>query len=221
VICLLPAVPWHTHNRKQVRSCSEVSAEQDVPVLACGAHSLPVCCCCASQLTPLPRLSIDFSGHRQTYSSSGSYARASSIRRSLDRCSMMPDDAAAMFRSSSWELAEEQVSSSGLVGCASLQLQQQLPTLAVGETTESLGLGELPSGLGFIEDVINETHLLQVRCAGWLCGCCSLLVFTSLEQPPGPRFHPPSLVLFPATQPQCLTACSPAVPQSISGGLAH
>lgn len=124
-----------------------------------------MCCCCAAQLTPLPRLSIDFSGHRQAYSSS-SYARASSIRRSLDRCSMMPDDAVSMFRSSSWELAEEQVSSSGLVGCASLQLQQQLPMLAVGEATESLGLGELPSGLGFIQDVINETHLLQVRIPG-------------------------------------------------------
>jgi hypothetical protein len=147
----------------------EDGAEQPVPIHAFGPHIVPVCChcCCAVQLTPLPRLSIDFSGHRQTHSSSSSsYARASSIRRSLDRCSMMPDDAASMFRSSSWELAEEQVSSSGLVGCASLQLQQQLPTLAVGETTESLGLGVLPSGLGFIEDVINETHLLQVRRAG-------------------------------------------------------
>jgi hypothetical protein len=65
--------------------------------------------------------------------------------------------------SSSWGISEESTSCSGLVGCASLQLQQQLPTHAVGEVTDSLGLGELAPGVGFIEDVINETHLLQVR----------------------------------------------------------
>lgn len=118
-----------------------------------------------SQLTPLPRLSVDFSGYRQSSSSSSSLSRASSIRRSLDRCSMLPD-ASGMY-GGSWGIAEEPGSSmgTGLVGCASLQLQQQLPTHAVGEVTDSLGLGELQPGVGFLEDVINETHLLQV---GWV-----------------------------------------------------
>lgn len=49
-----------------------------------------------------------------------------------------------------------------LTGSASLQLQQQLPTHAVGEATDSLGLSELPAGLSCIEEAINETHLLQV-----------------------------------------------------------
>lgn len=71
----------------------------------------------------------------------------------------MPGSTSDVF-SSSWGIAEEL--SSGLVGCGSLQLQQQLPTHAVGEVTDSLGLGELAPGVGFIEDVINETHLLQV-----------------------------------------------------------
>lgn len=120
--------------------------------------SLPACL----QLTPLPRLSVDFSSYRQV--SGSSYSRASSIRRSLDRCSMMPTDASGMCDTSSWGISEELSSSgSGLVGCASLQLQQQLPTHAVGEVTDSLGLGQLSEGVGFIDDVIDETHLLQVR----------------------------------------------------------
>jgi hypothetical protein len=77
---------------------------------------------------------------------------------------MMPTVASGMCDSSSWGISEELSSSgSGLVGCASLQLQQQLPTHAVGEVTDSLGLGQLSEGVGFIDDVINETHLLQVR----------------------------------------------------------
>jgi hypothetical protein len=49
-------------------------------------------------------------------------------------------------------------------GCASQQLQQQLPAFAAGEATASLGLSELPEGLALLEDVIDETHLLQVGC---------------------------------------------------------
>lgn len=90
---------------------------------------------------------------------------------------MMPGGAPDAF-SSSWGISEEAAGSSGsLVGCASLQLQQQLPTHAVGEVTDSLGLGELAPGVGFIEDVINETHLLQV---GFRCTlCCAASVPTA------------------------------------------
>jgi hypothetical protein len=77
--------------------------------------------------------------------------------------------------SSSWGISEEAAAGSSgnsLVGCASLQLQQQLPTHAVGEATDSLGLGELAPGVGFLEDVINETHLLQVGSVDTvLCFC--------------------------------------------------
>lgn len=159
------------------------------------------------ELTPLPRLSVDFSGYRgQHYSSSSMNAsRQSSIRRSLDRCSMLPPGASStdlfVGSSSFWDTAScgiiaefngaaaAAAGGSGLVGCGSLQLQQQLPTLAVGETTESLGTADLPAGLGFMEELINETHLLQV---GAILGEVSARGALAAREAGGPVGHPSS-----------------------------
>lgn len=57
-------------------------------------------------------------------------------------------------------------------GYGSLQLQKELPTYAAGEATQSLGLSVLPCQAGSIaaiDDVINETHLLQVSGFSMLC----------------------------------------------------
>jgi hypothetical protein len=67
--------------------------------------------------------------------------------------------------------------------------QQPLPTFAAGEATQSLGLSVLPGGLAALDEVISETHLLQV---GAILGEASARGALAAAEAGGPVGHPSS-----------------------------
>ncbi|WIA18959.1 hypothetical protein OEZ85_003628 [Tetradesmus obliquus] len=153
------------------------------------------------ELTPLPRLSLEF----QVKSNSRRSGSISGSRASLDDCMLYSPGSSSGGGSSSsrWQPSMSRIRSghdlqllSADGGDAAGQLSsvwpagmslQDAPT--TGEATESLGHGQLLDGLQQIEQDITETHLLQV---GAMLGEASSRAALLAQEAGGPVGHPGS-----------------------------
>ncbi|KAF6258595.1 hypothetical protein COO60DRAFT_1101716 [Scenedesmus sp. NREL 46B-D3] len=153
--------------------------------------------CYTLQLTPLPRLSLEF----QVQANSRRNGSTSSSSTSVDDCTLhSPGSSAGSTR---WQPSMSRIHSGhdllllgvdedvpaaqqAAVGPAGTSLQD-VPT--AGEAPESLGHGELGEGMQQVEQDVTETHLLQV---GAMLGEASSRAALLAREAGGPVGHPGS-----------------------------